>query len=94
MQLATNQIAYGYYKEAKLNRQNREAELRDKMFVTHFSSEERARDAGSADAYYGRPLSPKVKTTLLGGFRTAYSPIEIAAYTEGYKSETDCKDWR
>jgi len=54
-------------------------------------------DRGSADAYYGRPLSPhyyvgnSITSRRVGEDEMTWG--EISAYNYGYDNEDDRKDW-
>ena len=54
-------------------------------------------DRGSADRYYGRPFDPHYwPAGTLKGTKVemvSMSPAEITAYTYGYNTEQDRKDW-
>jgi hypothetical protein len=57
------------------------------------SRHRRPSDAGSADAYYGRPCEPNFTingTDIEAGEMTA---AEVAEYRTAYASEHDRKDW-
>jgi len=52
-------------------------------------------DRGGADYYYWRPYSPHyyVGATMTSEKVTDLTEEEVAAYKEGYESETERKDW-
>jgi hypothetical protein len=54
-----------------------------------------AYDRGSADKYYSRDFNPHyfVGDSFQSVYVTDLTSEERAAYTQGYKEQTDLKDW-
>lgn len=52
-----------------------------------------AKERGSADAYYGRPMKPRVRVSPWMDSRPCENDAERAAYIMAYKNETERKEW-
>ena len=94
MNLATNQEAYGRYKEFRSDRIGCQCRLADEWFRNNVPATERARRRGANDRYYGRAYNPSVLTSRLGHTRPCCLPSEFEAYKNGWDNEEERKDWR
>lgn len=90
--LATDQRAFERYKILRSTRINHQCYLADEKFVKT-PAMDRAYSRGGADRYYRRKFEPSVLISHLGRVRPAYTPSEIAAYSEGWDNETERKEW-